>query len=88
MHPSTAFCRAQECLQRERAAGSTLPNVREVAHRAANAWAIEALLADQREQRQLRVSAAAAELARKRRRAHEQLDRELSENPDRGLAYA
>ena len=50
MYPSGALCRAQEFLKRERSTGAALANVRQVAHKAANASGTEALLAEQREQ--------------------------------------
>lgn len=88
MYPSAALCRVQETLQRERAAGTTLANVRQVAERAASAWEAEALSAEQREQRQVHTSLVAADTLKNKQIARESLDKTLSENPDRGLAHA
>jgi hypothetical protein len=82
MAPTYDFCRAQEALQRDRAAGSLLENVRVIATKAAAAWNREALLAQN------------CEATRKRRNAlpeaaslsEETEDSLFSENPDRGLA--
>ena len=49
MASTSIFCRAQEVLQRERAATAELENVRIIATRAALAWAREAALAEHRE---------------------------------------
>lgn len=86
MYPSAALCRIQESLQRERSTAAVLANARQIAQKAANAWGAEALLAEQREQRQVRNGVSAADLVEKKRRASDQLDRALSENPDRGFA--
>jgi hypothetical protein len=82
--PSSILCRAQEALQRARAAASTLDSVRTQAEAAAAAWAKEAVAAEHRERRKLRVVATRdAQLA-----MAEQDTRIFSENPDRGLANA
>src|SRR3546814_18436058 len=47
---SSVLCRTQEALQRERAAGASLDNVRTQAIRAATAWGREAALAERLEQ--------------------------------------
>ncbi len=49
MASTSTFCRAQEVLQRERAANTELENVRIIATRAALAWGREATLAENRE---------------------------------------
>lgn len=59
MQPSSILCRIQEAQQRDRAAGTTLANVRRVAEAAAAAWAHEALAADRREERLARPHATA-----------------------------
>ena len=79
MVPSSALCRAQESLHRSKAADTALENVRRVATDAAEAWAKEAIAAERREERQVKVRAAADGDA-----ADE--DAMASENPDRGLA--
>ncbi len=56
MAQTSAFCRAQEAFQRDRATGSNLENVRTIASRAAAAWEREALIAEQREVKQARTS--------------------------------
>lgn len=49
MAHASAFCLAQENLQLERAASASLENVRAIATKAAAAWAREAALALERE---------------------------------------
>lgn len=88
MQPSSAFCRAQEAHQRDRAAGSSLANVRAIAEKAATAWSKEAIAADRREQRQDRTSLIAARLLEESPQSREQHDKAFSENPDRGFANA
>ncbi|TGX56346.1 hypothetical protein E5A73_03470 [Sphingomonas gei] len=84
MPPSSILCRAQEALQRARAAASTLDSVRIQAEAAAAAWAKEAVAAEHRERRKLRAAA-----TNDAQRAHAgQEERGFSENPDRGLASA
>jgi hypothetical protein len=48
MRVSPDFCREQEALQRARAASEPLENRRKIAFAAANAWAVEADLAEKR----------------------------------------
>lgn len=83
MVPSSALCREQEAIQRQAARTAPLANVRLIAETAARAWAHEAVAADRREARQARV---AAINLRQRQAAAGSLDRDLSENPDRGTA--
>ncbi len=84
MVPSSVLCRAQESLHRRRAAETLLENVRMVATSAAVAWGHEAVAAERREQRQIKVrhfaeaAALNAEL--------DELDLLQSENPDRTMA--
>lgn len=84
MVPSSALCRAQEDLHLRKAADTTLENVRRVATNAAAAWAKEAVAAETREARQLRVRAATPE-------SDVESDNEADENwvpdenPDRGV---
>ena len=86
MNPSSTFCRAQEMLQRGRAADALLANVRVIAEKAASAWAHEALCADKREQRQERTRLIAETLFEEKQQLNEQNDRLFSENPDRSFA--
>lgn len=88
MYPSAALCRAQESIQRRRATGAPLANVRQLAQIAANAWDAEAKLAEKREQRPVRIGGGATGTEAEKRCQGEQLDRAISENPDRGLAHA
>lgn len=62
MLPSSNLCREQEAIQKELAIITPLANVRIIAETAAKAWAHEALAADRREARQMRVQAARAYL--------------------------
>lgn len=55
MYPSVTLCRTQEAIHLDRASGSTLENVRAVAAKAAKAWGIEAVAAEQREARSERM---------------------------------
>jgi hypothetical protein len=87
MTPSSALCRAQESLHRRRAAGTTLENVRSVSIGAAAAWAKEALAAESREARQVRVRAVANAKSLMSTACAEQNDFSASENPDRGFAH-
>ena len=84
MQLSSALCRAQEAHHRDRADGAALENVRIIAAGAAAAWGLEALSAERREQRALRVRAV-ANAAADQRRALEAHERSFSENPDRGF---
>jgi hypothetical protein len=88
MNPSSALCRSQEALHRDRAAGTTLRNVRMVAERAATAWSQEALLAEEREQRQDRSRLTAVALLADKTQSWEEDDDPFCENPDRGIADA
>lgn len=83
MLPSSVLCRAQEAIQRQAARTAPLANVRLIAETAASAWAHEALAADRREARQARVMAINLGQGQA---AAQPLDRDLSENPDRGAA--
>lgn len=82
MQLSSALCRTQEALHRDRAAGAQLENVRLVAASAAAAWALEALNAERREERVLRVR---AESNTDSRRTLDDRERSFSENPNRGF---
>jgi len=81
MAQSAAFCRAQEALQRERAAGATLENVRSIAVSAATAWQREGLLAQQREEKR---GTSGGKLPDAESMSEEEEDSLASENPDRG----
>ncbi|AHE55962.1 hypothetical protein [Sphingomonas sanxanigenens] len=85
MYPSSILCRAQEKLQRSRAAATPLANIRSVAEKAAAAWNLEAVQAEKREQRQDRTRVTALALADAKREQREQHERAFSENPDRGF---
>ena len=85
MEPSADLCRIQEAFQRGRAENSPLGNVRSIAQKAAAAWAAEAVFAADRDRRRDSRIVRAAE-AERQRLAGERLDREISENPDRGRA--
>lgn len=87
MIPSSILCRTQEDLHRQRAASTTLENVRLLSISAAAAWAKEALAAESREARQLRArdAANAGTAAKSAPAACEDLS--PSENPDRGFAH-
>ena len=63
MYPSSTLCRTQEEFHRERAASTTLENVRAIATSAAAAWGQEAVAAEKREARGARTRATAALLA-------------------------
>lgn len=84
MYPTATLCRTQEAIHRDRASGATLENVRAIAAKAAKAWGVEAVAAEEREARGERV--------RLYRLAHPPVvrpgDYPVSENPDRGLAGA
>ncbi|MBT2186711.1 hypothetical protein [Sphingobium nicotianae] len=82
MAQTAAFCRAQAAIQRERANGATLENVRSIAVSAAVAWSREAGLAEEREAKrhvEVRLPEPVSD-------CEEQEDRLASENPDRGVA--
>jgi hypothetical protein len=88
MVPSSALCRAQEELHRQRAAGTTLENVRLISTSAATAWAKEALAAETREARQLRGGAVAHANDKANPAPAMGHDHSVSENPDRGFAHS
>ncbi|WP_052730275.1 hypothetical protein [Sphingomonas sp. SRS2] len=73
-------------MQRTRSANALLANVRNVADKAAAAWAEEALIAEQREHRQARTRDVAANLLDEKRRLRSLGDLAFNENPDRGQA--
>lgn len=86
MYPSSTLCRAQEKLQRSRAAETSLANIRSVAEKAAAAWNLEAIQAEKREQRQDLARITTLALTDAKREQHELRERSFSENPDRGFA--
>jgi len=88
MYPSADLCRVQEALQRRRAENAPLGNVQTIALKAAAAWGAEALVAEGREERQAQVRLFRAGELERQRLAHDQLDRGISENPDRGSVDA
>ncbi len=57
MQISSQFCRDQEAEQNQRAADSSLANIKTVALSAAAAWRLEGVAAERREQRRTRISA-------------------------------
>lgn len=85
MELTSRLCRAQEAAQRERAASTSLENVRLVAERAASAWRHAAVEAEQREARRARRRAIAEIALLQGQRSNED-DQIFSENPDRGRA--
>lgn len=85
MELSSTFCRLQETVQRERAAGATLENIRLIAEKAAKAWNSVALIAEQREARRHRIRVTAEAAAVEQRQATSEHDALFSENPDRGF---
>lgn len=87
MELTSRLCRAQEAAQRERAAGTSLENVRIVAERAALAWRQAAIEAEHREARRARARTIAEIASLEAERSNED-DQLFSENPDRGLAQA
>jgi len=86
MYPSSTLCRTQESFHRDRAASTTLENVRAIAAGAAHAWGLEAVAAEKREARGVRTRAAAELLAAEKAEAAAARERGFSENPDRGFA--
>ncbi|MFA5970032.1 MAG: hypothetical protein WC816_12430 [Sphingomonas sp.] len=83
MQPSSILCRAQEASQRSRAAAATLENIRAQANLAATAWAREAVCAERREARMLRLHRPAVQPACEilpKFSAEEEMA--FSENPD------
>jgi hypothetical protein len=85
MELSSMLCRAQEGVQRDRAASASLENVRIVATKAAVAWGLEAVAAEHREVRDARPAAADPERSNGKR-LHREREATFSENPDRGFA--
>jgi hypothetical protein len=85
MYPSASLCREQEAIQRDRAAKTSLENVRVVAERAALAWGQEAAAAEKREARHLRTSEMRAAL-KTDKQAGEDVERALSEGLDNSPA--
>ena len=85
MQLSSAFCRIQETIQRDRAANAILENIRIVAEKAAKAWGAVAFVAEQREARQERMRIIADMAALQNEHVPGDDDRLLSENPDRGF---
>jgi hypothetical protein len=83
---TSAFCRAQEALQLDRAAGATLENVRAIASKAAIAWGREAELAEQREVKQGRSSSSTSTLPEAASISEEDEDDAFEENRDRDSA--
>jgi len=88
MELSSTFCRLQETVQRDRAANAILENIRIVAEKAAKAWGVVALSAEQRESRRERSRIIADMAALQNESAPGEDGRLLSENPDRGLESA
>jgi hypothetical protein len=85
MYPSSTLCRSQEEFHRDRAANTTLENVRVIAAGAAAAWGLEAVAAEKREARGARTRAI-AELMAARDLSAREAERQFSENPDREFA--
>lgn len=83
MYPSSTLCRTQESFHRERAASTTLENVRAIAAGAAHAWGLEAVAAEKREARGVKTRAAAELLAAEKMEAAAAREQGFSENPDR-----
>ncbi len=82
MYPSSTLCRSQEEFHRERAASTSLENVRAISAGAAAAWGLEAILAEKREARGARTRAITDLMAVRNLSARE-AERQFSENPDR-----
>lgn len=85
MYPSSTLCRTQEEFHRERAAITTLENVRVIAAGAAKAWGLEAVAAEKREARGARTRATAELVAAEKAEVAAARERGFSENPDRGF---
>jgi hypothetical protein len=85
MYPSSTLCRTQEEFHRERAASTTLENVRIVSAGAAAAWGHEAVAAEKREARGARTRALAEVIAAEKLEATAVRERAFSENPDRAF---
>jgi hypothetical protein len=86
MVPSSILCRAQESLNLRKAADTVLDNVRRVATEAAAAWGKEAIAAERREERQVKVRAVADAAGTRRAGTAAPDEMAVSENPDRGHA--
>jgi hypothetical protein len=82
MYPSSTLCRSQEEFHRQRAASTTLENVRAISAGAAAAWGLEAAAAEKREARGAKTRAIAGLMAGRNLSARE-AERQFSENPDR-----
>ena len=80
MYPSSTLCRSQEEFHRERAASTTLENVRVISAGAATAWGLEAVAAEKREARGAKTRAIAGLMAARDLSAKE-AERQFSENP-------
>ena len=87
MYPSSTLCRTQEEFHRERAASTTLENVRTIATSAAAAWGLEAVAAEKREARGAKTRATAALLAAEKAEA-EAAHEDGSGEPGAALAQA
>ena len=85
MYPSSTLCRTQESFHRERAASTTLENVRTIAAGAAAAWGMEAVAAEKREARGAKTRATAELLLAEKAEAAAAREQGFSENPDRGF---
>jgi hypothetical protein len=85
MYPSSNLCRSQEEFHRERAASTTLENVRAISADAAAAWGLEAVAAEKREARGAKTRAIAGLMAARNLSAKE-AERQFSENPYREFA--
>ena len=85
MNPSSALCRSQEEFHRDRAASTTLENVRAISAGAAAAWGLEAVAAEKREARGAKTRAIACMKAARDLSVKESA-RQFSENPDREFA--
>jgi hypothetical protein len=85
MYPSSTLCRSQEEFHRERAASTSLENVRAISAGAAAAWGLEAVAAEKREARGAKTRAI-ADLMVARQLSAKEAERQFSENPDREFA--
>lgn len=84
MIPSAALCRAQESLHLQKAAGTSLENVRRISTQAATAWGREAMIAEQREGRRSEARVFSKDAYRPGNDASSLDEIMMSENPDRG----
>jgi len=82
MYPSSTLCRTQESFHRDRAASTTLANVRAISEGAAAAWGQEAAAAEKREARGVRTRAAADLIMAEKAEAAAARERDFSETPD------